>query len=810
MNTKATVNTCIPLCTAILVTLCLFSCRKELPDIIKPLNESNFEGTVDFPSKSPLNNQYLNIISLTEEIDLPSGDTFTIAAPVDHYSFFYAEDGNGNTVGMSYQNPSKGIIINDSATALSLIFIFPIDWGTMNLTPEKLTVEILQADEFPLLLSYVKNIMINDPAGLMNYEDHPSILNTAARICQGIIHNHNGFPQDVSGSGQGSKSGSGISGSTIVPWIEDIPGDPRIRIYNPKGTPYGISCFNNNKSAKDAASYGLLKVPFYVDSWGLNWWVIYHDGKIDYNLGDGDWTIMLSRIDPWFFTALGQINFLSDIFTPITAINSGDYLTVLQSNARAKAYLGTSLNVVARVFGIISTVDPSGATAFISVAAEMGPSAADLVTDLVIGGQDIAGRSKEQIFRWLLKTVEINQDVFIKWAKKNGVKIAGKAFAKGISNLTLMLKVVNAGEDLVRLISLLYDSFLAEQDMVFVIKQSKGNADITVSKPPSEPLLSGMSYCNINEDYTYKVTSTDPENDKIKYHIYYSDGTDEQSPFVNSGTQYAFKHRWQTGSFTIFASAIDIKGASSQITNPFNVTAAPDGDFIETFEGFEFGNMPTNETWNVDFQAPSKVVISSLAQEGMKSVKFIDYDPGIGEDGSAYAQINTCFSSNLSKFETSIRVDNIEDAFGIRAWETSDDWNSIGYYIIIDRGWLKWVREARDIDDEADFIPIRPISPGTWYNLRLIVNWSTATYDIYLNGTLVKRAADFVAKSRYTQISSANNLQIVAFTNATCRSAYMDNIHATGALSEPLTLKIMESIRHETLKRSASAFEQIK
>jgi len=90
--------------------------------------------------------------------------------------------------------------------------------------------------------------------------------------------------------------------------------------------------------------------------------------------------------------------------------------------------------------------------------------------------------------------------------------------------------------------------------------------------------------------------------------------------------------------------------------------------------------MPTNETWNVDFQAPSKVVISSLAQEGMKSVKFIDYDPGIGEDGSAYAQINTCFSSNLSKFETSIRVDNIEDAFGIRAWETSDDWNSKNHF----------------------------------------------------------------------------------------------------------------------------------
>lgn len=789
MITSPTSPKFVTFCVFLLAVI-LWSCKKEeSSEEINLLPESTYSGKVSFPSRSTVDLKKTVIISTSEEKTLSEDGSFSINAPTGKLSYFYADDGNGKTIGMSYQDPGKGLVINDTTTAKSMIMLFPVDWGSMSLTPDKLMEEAGRSGKFSVLLEYVNNIMVNDPTGLMDYKKHPSVLNKAAEIVIEIAEKHGGFAQYGDSYGSGLKGLNGSNGITRGPSVEDIAGEPGIRIKNPTGTPYGISYYNLNKDSKDAASYGLSNIPMYVDSWDLNWWVIPSAGESDVELGDGSWTLLLSRVDPWYGTVFGPVLALNDLLVPKAAIAKGDYMTALRSNARSKALLGTSLNVLARILGIVSVLDPSEATGFLELAAEEGPKAADLIADITLGDQPLLNRSKEDAIEFVVKLIDRNKDAFIKWAKKNGVKLTKKSMEKGIENITVVLDVVSGLGDAVRLGSLIIDSFIADQDLVYTIIQQNGNAQIVESLPPTEPVITGPEYCLSGQDYSYSVVSTDADNDKIMYRIYYGDATSDQSPFVASGTPYTFTHRWNTGSYRIFCSAEDEKGASSPVTTPLKVSAAPEGDFFETFEGFDYGDMISNDTWSVSVMEPSKVVISTEAAEGIKSARFIDFDPDIGESKASYAGIYTNFTSNLKTLETSFMVENIDDAFGIRAWGDSNTWESVAYYIIIDRSKLKWVKNAHDINDETDFIPITQITPGRWYKLKLEVNWQTATYDIFLDNQLVKSAATFVSDSYGNTIDSGNLLQIIAFTSTECRSAYVDNIYARGALTEPLKAK---------------------
>lgn len=453
-----------------------------------------------------------------------------------------------------------------------------------------------------------------------------------------------------------------------------------------------------------------------MDSWGINWWIIPKAGEIEYNLGDGSYIIMMSKLDPWYFVPLiNNISTLNDILILKSALEAGNYIEVIRANAHTKAVLGTSFNVLARIMGIVSVIDPTEATGLVEIALKYEPESADLIADITIGGTEPLDRSKENAIKWVLDIIDNNYDAFAKWAKKYGVKHGKKAVEKGIENLTLVLDVAGAGGDIVQLLTLVMDSFLAEQDVVFTIVQSKGNAEIIESKPPTEPTISDEVRCISGQNYSYQVLSTDPENDQLKYTIHYGDGASDESPFVPSCTSFTFEHQWRTGSYQIFALAQDANGAISAMTTPLKVTATPAEDFIETFENYPYGDLLDDNIWRVNYQEPSKVMISTVAYESFRAAKFVDYDPDIGDQSAKFASLYTTLDNNLQTFETRIRVDNAEDAFGIRAWETLGYWQTIAYYVIVDASSIKWVKGAQDMNDPNDFIFIKTIEPGKWY-----------------------------------------------------------------------------------------------
>lgn len=108
--------------------------------------------------------------------------------------------------------------------------------------------------------------------------------------------------------------------------------------------------------------------------------------------------------------------------------------------------------------------------------------------------------------------------------------------------------------------------------------------------PPTTPTITGPTTGNVNTDYSYTVTATDPDNNNIRYVIDWGDGTTKTtSTFGASGTSYTTSHQWTTsGVYTIKVNAEDdnsgISGTATlqvtigtPVTPPINGSEAPVG-----------------------------------------------------------------------------------------------------------------------------------------------------------------------------------------------------------------------------------------
>jgi len=80
--------------------------------------------------------------------------------------------------------------------------------------------------------------------------------------------------------------------------------------------------------------------------------------------------------------------------------------------------------------------------------------------------------------------------------------------------------------------------------------------------PPSKPVIGGVEIGDANVTMLYTFYSTDPEGDRIKYHIKWGDGSEEYTSFYNSGEKVNVTHVWtKEGTYEIEVEAIDEHGA---------------------------------------------------------------------------------------------------------------------------------------------------------------------------------------------------------------------------------------------------------
>jgi hypothetical protein len=108
---------------------------------------------------------------------------------------------------------------------------------------------------------------------------------------------------------------------------------------------------------------------------------------------------------------------------------------------------------------------------------------------------------------------------------------------------------------------------------------------------PNTPTLTGPSSGKPNQEYSYNIMTTDPENEQIWYWINWGDGTNTSwlGPF-SSGTQITESHTWTTKqNFTITAKTKDIHDTESDLATL--IISVP----------FSY-NIPTYSTWEHLFE----------------------------------------------------------------------------------------------------------------------------------------------------------------------------------------------------------------
>ncbi|MCX6150873.1 MAG: T9SS type A sorting domain-containing protein [Ignavibacteriales bacterium] len=529
----------------------------------------NFTGQVKLPDNSTVTLQNLSLVTPVNEANVNSDGSVVVESYQDKYSFTYLLDEKDNMIGASYSNLTNNFEINETTTALAVAFMFPVDWGIFGLTPNQLMIEISQHSKFPALKNIVRDLMVNDPKNLMNYQAHPDMLKTAAEIVLDIVHNHGGILQKK----------SGISNILSGPvYIEDVPNDGKIKIINPRATPYGICSYNTDKNPLDKDSYSMWSPPLYVYGRGINWWILPTNGETEYSIGDGYFILTLSRSDPRYCLAseflpvplIGAISFVMDQNWEVA---NGDYYKILKANSKLKGLLGGLIYVTARSLGIVSVVDPSEATGFLQIALDYGPTAAELFTEVTLSGENLMEGGITALPGFLVPTIKRNAERISVWASKYGSKVAPKALQAGIGNLTVILDFVGAGEDAFLLGWFFYDSFFSESDLTFYIKQKNGNAKIYTTQPaPTVPTVSGVFNGIADSSYNYTVSPSDSDCDNVKYKVYYGDGTVDESDYVTNCQSYMFSHSYQAGNYEISVQAIDRLGFSSEQSQPIKVT----------------------------------------------------------------------------------------------------------------------------------------------------------------------------------------------------------------------------------------------
>jgi hypothetical protein len=84
--------------------------------------------------------------------------------------------------------------------------------------------------------------------------------------------------------------------------------------------------------------------------------------------------------------------------------------------------------------------------------------------------------------------------------------------------------------------------------------------NFTINNPPHKPLINGKTRIKKDQEYSYNITSSDPDGDNISYYIDWGDGKNNTwSNFFSTGNSYNINKIWnEEGIYQIRAKAKDI------------------------------------------------------------------------------------------------------------------------------------------------------------------------------------------------------------------------------------------------------------
>jgi hypothetical protein len=107
--------------------------------------------------------------------------------------------------------------------------------------------------------------------------------------------------------------------------------------------------------------------------------------------------------------------------------------------------------------------------------------------------------------------------------------------------------------------------------------------ELEPNEPPGAPTVNGKREGKIGKEYEYTFRAADADGNDVRYHINWSDGTEEWTDFYAQDTEVKVKHvHEEKGTYKILVYAQDEKGADSPETE-YEVTRPKNKVFIFNF-----------------------------------------------------------------------------------------------------------------------------------------------------------------------------------------------------------------------------------
>ncbi len=189
---------------------------------------------------------------------------------------------------------------------------------------------------------------------------------------------------------------------------------------------------------------------------------------------------------------------------------------------------------------------------------------------------------------------------------------------------------------------------------------------------PNPPTITGPSSGLKDSSYTFTATSTDPDNDSIRFFFIWGDGKIDTTPWVASGEASSQSHAYgDTGTFNIKAIAQDKKFAPSDTSAPKPFLVRP-------------AFAPGDPLWT--FQAGDEIISSpALVTEGGIPVLYIGC-----KDGRVY-KLNGQTGAKIAEYPSPISGDEFNSSPAISANGTIYLGSEEGYLFALNPDLtLKW------------------------------------------------------------------------------------------------------------------------
>lgn len=156
----------------------------------------------------------------------------------------------------------------------------------------------------------------------------------------------------------------------------------------------------------------------------------------------------------------------------------------------------------------------------------------------------------------------------------------------------------------------------------------------SVNRPPNIPSIPiGSNILNIEQFEAYTTSTTDPDNDLIRYRFDWnaagSHDYSDWTPLVASGTPMSISHFWDSAKiYAVKAQAVDEHGASSDWSDPIIIIC---GSLKAYFSFDNPNNIGQDDSWNnCDFDKHGNLKsIPGIVNNGISSFSIDDYLYGV-------------------------------------------------------------------------------------------------------------------------------------------------------------------------------------